>query len=58
MVVLKEFELSVNISFIYFQAKAKNVNVWLALTKTKSYFKNNNFEVYAEKNQQRTVYSV
>ena len=47
MVVLKEFELSVNIESISFQTKVEHVDLWLAITK--SYFKNDNFEVYAEK---------
>ena len=47
MVVLKEVELSVNIESISFQTKVEHVDLWLAITK--SYFKNDNFEVYAEK---------
>ena len=46
-VVLKEFELSVNIESISFQTKVEHVDLWLAITK--SYLKINNFEVYAEK---------
>ena len=58
MVVLKEFELSINIESISFQTKVEHIDLWLAITK--SYFKNNNFKVYAEKkkNKQRTVHSV
>ena len=47
MVVLKEFELSVNIDSISFQTKVEHVELQLIITK--SYFKNDNFEVYAEK---------
>ena len=47
MVVLKVFELSVNIESISFQTKVQHVHLWLAITKP--YFKNDNFEVYAEK---------
>ena len=46
MVVLKEFEISVNIESISFQTKTEHVHLWLAITK--SYFKNNNFQVLAE----------
>ena len=57
MVVLKQLELSVNIEFISFQTKAEDLDLWLAITK--SYFKNENFEVYTEKkSKQRTLYSV
>ena len=47
MVVLKEFELSVNIESISVQTKVEHVDLWLAITK--SCFKNDNFEVYAGK---------
>ena len=47
MVVLKEFELSVYIESISFQRKVQHVYLWLAITK--SYLKNDNFEVYAKK---------
>ena len=47
MVVLKEFELPVNIESISFQTKVEHADLWLAITK--SDFKNYNFEVYAEK---------
>ena len=47
MVVLKEFELSANVESISFETKVEHVDLWLAITK--SYFKNDNFEVYAEK---------
>ena len=47
MVVLKEFELSVNIDSISFQTKVEHVELRLVITK--SYFKNDDFEVYAEK---------
>ena len=47
MVVLQEFELPVNIESISFQTKVEHVDSWLAITK--SDFKNDNFEVYAEK---------
>ena len=47
MIVLKEFELSINIESISFQTKVEHIDLWLAITK--SYFKNNNFKVYAEK---------
>ena len=47
MVVLKEFELSVNIDSISFHTKVEHVELQLIITK--SYFKNDNFEVYAEK---------
>ena len=57
MVVLKEFELSVNIESISVQTKVEHGDLWLAITKY--YFKNDNFEVYAEKkSKQKTVYSV
>ena len=36
-----------NIESISFQTKVEYLDLWLA--KTKSYFKNDNFEVYAEK---------
>ena len=49
MVVLKEFELSVNIQFLYFQTKSEHTDLQLAITK--SYFGSNNAEVYAEKMQ-------
>ena len=47
MVVLKEFELSVNIDSISFQTKVEHVELRLVITK--SYLKNDDFEVYAEK---------
>ena len=47
IVVLKGFEVSVNIESISFQTKVEHVDLWLAITK--SYSKNNNFEIYAEK---------
>ena len=47
MGVLKEFGLSVNIESISFQRKVEHVDLWLATAKC--YFKNENFEVYAEK---------
>ena len=47
MVVLKQLELSVNIESISFQAKVEHLDLWLAITK--SYFENDNFEVYTEK---------
>ena len=48
MVVLKEFEVSINIESISFQSKVEYVDLWLAITKL--FLKNINFEVYAEKN--------
>ena len=48
MVVLKKFELSVNIESISFQTKVEHADdLWLAITK--SHCKNYDFEVYAEK---------
>ena len=47
MIVLEEFELSVNIDSISLQTKVEHADLSLAITK--SYFKNDNFEVYAEK---------
>ena len=47
MVVLKEFELSVNIESISFQTKVEHVDLRLAITK--SYFKHDKSEVYAGK---------
>ena len=47
MLVLKEFELSVNIESISFQTKVEHVDLWLAITEY--YFKNDNFEFGAEK---------
>ena len=47
MVVLKEFELSVNIESISFQTKVEHVDLWLAITEY--CFRNDNFGVYAEK---------
>ena len=47
MVVLKESKLSVNIESISFQTSVEDVDLWLAITE--SCFKNNNFEVNAEK---------
>ena len=53
MVVLKEFELSVNIQFLYFQTKSEHTDLQLAITK--SYFGSNNAEVYAEKNADKEL---
>ena len=47
MLVLKEFELSVNIESISFQTKVEHVDLRLAITK--SYFKHDKSEVYAGK---------
>ena len=43
----------VNIESISFQSKAEHRELWLALTK--SYFKNNNFENYAEKKANKEI---
>ena len=55
MVVLKEFELPVNIESISFQTKVKHADLWLAITK--SYFKNDNFDVYAEKKVNKELFT-
>ena len=56
MVVLKEFELSVNIESISIQTKAEHVDLWLALNKP--YYKNFNFGSFCrKKSKQWTVYS-
>ena len=47
MVVLREFEVSVKIESISFQTKVEHVDLRLAITK--HFFKNSNFEAYAEK---------
>ena len=56
MVVLKVFELSVNIKSISFQTKVKHVDLWLAIGK--SYFRKDNFEFMQKNGKQRTVYLV
>ena len=47
MVILKEFELSVNIESISFQTKVIFIKDWYEITKT--YFKDNGFEILVEK---------
>ena len=46
MVLLKQFEFSVNADSIFFKTNVEHLDLWLAISK--SNFKNNSFEVYAE----------
>ena len=55
MVLLKQFEFSINAESIFFKTKVEHLDLWLAISK--SHFKNNSFEVYAETKVNKELFS-